>query len=343
MKYFIRTISLLVVLNLATASCSAQKNADADEPVESYKEILEDRIEEQVLLSMTNKPDMILKNFVRGSARSGTENILVIPEGKMAGEKLGEIIEDMNIMSRIFEKDLDEADMLKGRHIWFFGAQSAGVPRNIYLEGYGALFLMEVDFPLLPLTEVEKKETEEEDVDHVWQQTKREVYQSPSDRHFKIESEDEQEEYDVAKVEDLKTKLIRNLKHAANIRNLKSTEWSVIAVTGSGGQTSGVQISMNMGGGMGARQGSGRGSARGGRGGRAGGGGRSAPGSMPPMPFMSPSMGRSGGGGFTGGLSTRSASATVLTVRAKKADVDAFAKGKLDFEQFQKRVQMFTY
>ncbi len=49
------------------------------------------------------------------------------------------------------------------------------------------------------------------------------------------------------------------------------------------------------------------------------------------------------GGGFTGGLSTRSASATVLTVRATKADVDAFAKGKLDFDKFQKRVQMFTY
>ena len=127
MKYFIRTISLLVVLNLATASCSAQKNADADEPVESYKEILEDRIEEQVLLSMTNKPDMILKNFVRGSARSGTENILVIPEGKMAGEKLGEIIEDMNIMSRIFEKDLDETDMLQAGIFGFLGGPKAQV------------------------------------------------------------------------------------------------------------------------------------------------------------------------------------------------------------------------
>ncbi len=334
MKYFIRTISLLVVLNLATASCSAQKDADADEPVESYREILEDRIEEQVLLSMTNKPDMILKNFVRGSARSGTENILVIPAGDMDAQNLGETIEDMNIMSRIFQKDLDQADMLKGRHIWFFwGSQSAGAPRNIYLEGYGALFLMEVDFPLLPLPQAEEKETQEEDVDHVWQQAKREVYQSPNDRHFKIESDDEQEAYDVTKVENLKTRLIKNLKHAANIRNLKSTEWIVIAVTGSGGESAEIHISTGYGRGArsGGRAGGGRAGARG-RGGRSGRGGRAGGGG-----------GGGFGGGFAGGLSTKSASATVLTVRATKADVNAFAKGKLDFKQFQKRVRMFTY
>jgi len=36
-------------------------------------------------------------------------------------------------------------------------------------------------------------------------------------------------------------------------------------------------------------------------------------------------------------------SATVLTIRAKKSDVDAFAKGELDFEQFQQNIKMFTY
>jgi hypothetical protein len=36
-------------------------------------------------------------------------------------------------------------------------------------------------------------------------------------------------------------------------------------------------------------------------------------------------------------------SATVLTIRAKKSDVDAFAKGDLDFEQFQQKVEIFTY
>ena len=35
--------------------------------------------------------------------------------------------------------------------------------------------------------------------------------------------------------------------------------------------------------------------------------------------------------------------ATVLTIRAKKSDVDAFAGGQQDFEQFRRKVQIFTY
>jgi hypothetical protein len=38
-----------------------------------------------------------------------------------------------------------------------------------------------------------------------------------------------------------------------------------------------------------------------------------------------------------------SASSTVLTIRVKKSDIDAFAKGDLDLEQFQKKVKIFTY
>ncbi len=34
---------------------------------------------------------------------------------------------------------------------------------------------------------------------------------------------------------------------------------------------------------------------------------------------------------------------TVLTIQAKKGDIDAFAKGDLSVEQFQQQVKMFTY
>lgn len=36
-------------------------------------------------------------------------------------------------------------------------------------------------------------------------------------------------------------------------------------------------------------------------------------------------------------------SATVLTIRVKKAQVDAFAKSELDFDEFRRHVQIFTY
>ncbi len=66
-------------------------------------------------------------------------------------------------------------------------------------------------------------------------------------------------------------------------------------------------------------------------------------------------MGGGMGGGMMGGGTgvdmmggmeygeTGSASTTVLTIRSKKRDVDAFAIGELDFEEFQEKVDIFTY
>jgi len=71
----------------------------------------------------------------------------------------------------------------------------------------------------------------------------------------------------------------------------------------------------------------------GGRGGSSGGGGGG---------MMGGGMGGMMGGGMGGGMMGVSA-ATVLTIRAKKSDVDAFAGGKQDFEQFRQKVQTFTY
>jgi len=51
-------------------------------------------------------------------------------------------------------------------------------------------------------------------------------------------------------------------------------------------------------------------------------------------------------GGMMGGMEYGAmgpASATVLTIRAKKSDVDDFAKGELAFEQFQEKAEIFTY
>ena len=47
-----------------------------------------------------------------------------------------------------------------------------------------------------------------------------------------------------------------------------------------------------------------------------------------------------GGGGY-GGMGFPSV--TILTIRAKKTDVDDFAKGEFDFDEFGQKVQIFTY
>ncbi len=50
-----------------------------------------------------------------------------------------------------------------------------------------------------------------------------------------------------------------------------------------------------------------------------------------------------GMGGGTDSSPMGFTSSTVLTIRAKKSDIDAFVKGNLDLEQFQKKVEIFTY
>ncbi len=49
------------------------------------------------------------------------------------------------------------------------------------------------------------------------------------------------------------------------------------------------------------------------------------------------------GGGVGGPVEMGVSPTTVLTIRAKKSDIDAFAKGKQDYEQFRQKVQIFTY
>ena len=48
-----------------------------------------------------------------------------------------------------------------------------------------------------------------------------------------------------------------------------------------------------------------------------------------------------GGRGGMGGYSeTGIPQATIMTIRVKKSDVDAFAKGESDFEKFRQKVQI---
>jgi hypothetical protein len=183
----------------------------------------------------------------------------------------------------------------------------------------------------------------------------------------------------LVKFDQLKKELIETLKHAANIRNLTPHEWIILTVIGlgrqpgefyedyyrsaaprsrtsrdrrssrsprgeaevgayGGGMVGGMSMGMGgmagMGGGMGG-YGGGMGGYGGGMGGYGGG-----------MGGYGGGMGGYGGG-MMGGMAVYGEmslpSATVLTIRAKKSDVDDFAKDELDFEEFQDTVEIFTY
>jgi hypothetical protein len=241
---------------------------------------------------------------------SGSGGVLVIPSAEMKVENLAAITEDMSVMSRIFDNKISQANLTTEQGKWFsqryhWLVQGGGsTTEAVYLEGYGALFLMKVNMLLAAPPEAPQKEkAEEEDTDPVWAQMRREMYEPEEPGRSRTEDRPE-EQYDAEKVESLKTNLIKTLKHAANIRALKPDQLVILTVIGEKNRSGATNT-------------------------------------------QSFSYGRS-----TGSRSRRivqtapeaetgSIVPTVLTICAKKSDIDAFAKGELDYEQFRKRIEIF--
>ncbi|MBA7478747.1 hypothetical protein ES707_14175 [subsurface metagenome] len=252
----------------------------------------------------------------------GSGAVLVIPTAQMKIENLAAITADMSIMSRIFDKKLSQARLTTGGS-WptigfestFFGrSRSSGAIEAIYLEGYGALFLMKVNVLLSPPPETqEEKKTEEEDTDPLWTETIQEMY-APPEVNRRRRTDRPEEKYDAEKVEDLKETLIKTLKHAANIRNLKPDESVILTVIGKASQsaTRTTTSSYSLGGDLSGRRRDRRGSTY--------------------------NITNTLGGAETGTFPP-----TVLTIRAKKSDIDAFAKGQLSFDQFTQKTLLLSY
>jgi len=291
-------------------------------------------------------------------ARSGGRKALVIPVGDVKATDLAEIKADMQVMSHILDKRFKQTRRAQGIFTDFgpFFGRDNRTTEATYLQGYGILFSVEVNFTFSPPAAPAAQETEKtsEPVDSTWQQARQEVLQ-PGAAHRSGVSEPA-EERGQRMVEELKKDLIATLKHAANIRALQPDEWIILTIIGDGrgfgggmgGMMGGMIGGMSgMGGMMGGMGGYGGGSSSGGGGGYGGGsgGGYGSGMAMGGMGTMEGRMGGMGMGGMgMGGFGGMGASvATVLTIRAKKSDVDAFAKGELDFERFQEKVKTVMY
>jgi hypothetical protein len=193
----------------------------------------------------------------------------------------------------------------------------------MYLQGYGALFLMKVDFPLSPPPQAqEEKDTiKEEGIDPVWDRVRREIYE-PEKVDIGRRADRPESKYDAEKAENLKTTLIKALKHAANIRSLKPDESVILTITGRG-EATGRKIAT-------ARVLPERGQILVQE--------RTADGKMIDMLVQGTS---SDVEDVLDGLVL--SSPAILVIRTKKLDIDEFAKGDLDFDQFRQRTQMLTY
>jgi len=217
-----------------------------------------------------------LKAGLEGT-NSVTSSLLVLTS-QTKPEDISMILEDLNIMSRILDSKSPTGrspyhvlENLYGRSTSYAGAAQT---QAMYVQSYAAIFFIDVDFPLSPPPEMQV-ETVKEGTDPVWEQTKRGMMES--DKNLGLEYMNQRDatarQYDKDTVEQFKTALVKALKHAANIRNLKADESVILVVAGT------------------------------------------------KVPTVSGS---------------------ILTIRAKKADIDAYAAAKIDYDQFRQRTAILT-
>ena len=213
--------------------------------------------------------------------------------------------------------------------------------RRLYLEGFGALFMVKVGFPVTPPAAVTHKKSAAATATE-WEKAKDEVLNeeaSPAGFDAEVTTDID---YDAAQVENLKKGLLQSLKNAANIRQLKPEEFVGVTVFGAP-NTSVARVVTRV---------------------------RSVKTPTAPKPVSGQDAGRvpqdvvrevetvvelakaqalessaralelSGG---RGGARAGGAQGTVLALRVKKADVDAFARGKLDSAPFEKTVTAHAY
>jgi hypothetical protein len=316
--------------------------------------------------------------------RTGGRKVLVIPDSEVEAEDLDAITQDLLVMSHILDEKFKGSRTIKGVFTdfgEFFGRDNRST-EAIYIQGYGVVFLMEVNFvfspPLKP--QVQKDEETAEQVDPTWQRAREQIFspRAPRPRMSGFSGQGP----GLVEFDQLKKELIETLKHAANIRNLSPDEWIILTVIGQGSQggvmyfgnkyfgaaaprssysssySESEQSASSEGGGYAASRSSGvAGGGMGGYGGgMMGGMGGYGGGMMGGMGGYGGGMGGYGGyGGGMGGMAGMGMgmggmyggmdfpSTTVMTIRAKKSDVSDFARGEMDFDQFQERVEIFTY
>jgi len=261
---------------------------------------------------------------------------LIIPKDAAEPKDLANLDEDLKIMAHILRKaaggDAEKSPNAMGIFIHREVVDRASVPQNLYLEGYGALFFLSVNYPLVepPAGKAESETKEESNSD--WEAARRELAQPSGPPgfnflHEQLLTEDrgatQESAYDADKVETLKGDLIAALKNASHIRRLKADETVTVVVAGLSGKgrakIRGAKTTRHAGGGGGSMAGSGMGGGMGG-------------GSM-------------GGGGGIVTWTTRAVAdsrGSRLILRARKSDIDSFQKDKLSLEDFRKKVTVIA-
>jgi hypothetical protein len=237
------------------------------------------------------------------------ENVLVVPTPDLPADSQTELTEDLSIMCRIFDKTVPAAGNNvglaygdRGDSLRWLISQSGRGSQGLYLDGYGALFFIRVDYPLAPTEKQEAAQTKpKEPVDSVWSQTAREMSGQPTDEPRAGRNAPT---YDPQKVESLQKTLIKALVHASNIRMRRPQDAITLVVGALDDGSASIY-------------------------GRLRRTDRAQP--APPRPGAAARGTRS---------ETPNPATALMILRVAKADVDAFAKSQLTLAQFTEKAQI---
>ena len=289
----------------------------------------------------------------RNSFHRGDESrTLVLPTtGVPQPELFGPAHEDLSVMTRILVKTV-EKESHRGDYRGFTFA--LGDSRNhtldaMYLEGYGAVFLLNADFPLAAPPQPELAKAGAKDEDTTWERTKHEL--RGRDDEFLDDTAgdffslgDESPKYEAEKVNSLRRRLVESLKHAKNLKMVKDDEHVTIVIFGkSTGKRSHVGKTRTTGHRSSSAfsvetSGSDSKDARDGK--------------ADPTASTAEIIAPSDSGmvrptvvvqNIVGYVNTDTVRQTTLVIRAKKSDIIRFAGGQLTSEEFAKAVSASAY
>lgn len=277
--------------------------------------------------------------IMRLDSRGRPVRPVVVTSKPLDAKELATVEEDLGIMARLLEKEIEREAGPDGAPnamgIALTRLEGRG-PSVMLLEGYGAVFTFTVRMPLTPPPARATEKKPERPTDSPWDRTRRELFGSGDDgggrggspegqaRRFEFKAPGgggntmgygggfsgepwsarlDQPQYDAKKVEELKKSILEALKQAGNIRALKADDYlTVVVQSGGGGGYGSMEIAIET-----------RTTTSSSKGG---------------PPHTETFINREGGSGPRAGT---------LTVRAKKSDAEDFAKGKLTAEQFAKK------
>ncbi len=283
----------------------------------------------------------------REDARDGEGAASVLTFKAPDQKTVDETAEDLNILSLIFSRHLERALGEEGGER---GEFKLGIPMLLqtggrwvdasYVEGFGAVFSLKVRFPLVPAAS-SNKDTQNSQKDSEWEQARRALAGGATDSDARRQDPYERaRRYNPNLVETLKKRVLELLKNASNLRHVQSDEWVVVTFAGPPNvvaqPAAGFMGSATLDGGAGT-----------------GGGGAGALPEQPSPnaattsnPFGSqPAITGSSAGVMAGRQAAPQtpARATLMTIRVKKRDADAFAANKMSEDQFFHAAEIASY